>query len=138
MKTEKSCGCIVIKNHKVLIVSAKDDNGAIFWSFPKGHQEENESDTETAIRETREETGINPIITDKNPIIVKHPVHNNTAMKFIHFFIATTKTNQTDIQEDEIEATEWVSFEEASKRLRSYYHQAWQEALLRMSGKTTD
>ena len=50
MKQEKSCGCIIVDDQKVLLISSKDDNGNIFWSFPKGHQEEGETDFETAIR----------------------------------------------------------------------------------------
>lgn len=58
MEIEKSCGCIITKDDKVLLICARDDDGKRFWSFPKGHQEDGESDVETAIRETREETGL--------------------------------------------------------------------------------
>ena len=51
---EKSCGCVVFNDNKVLIV--KSLNGV--YGFPKGHIEENETDVECAIRETFEETGI--------------------------------------------------------------------------------
>lgn len=51
---EKSCGTIIINQSKVLLIGAKDDSGEIFWSFPKGHQEREETDLETALRETFE------------------------------------------------------------------------------------
>ena len=35
MKKEKSCGCIIIENEKVLLI--KDTNGN--WGFPKGQLE---------------------------------------------------------------------------------------------------
>ena len=38
----------------------KDDRYAGYWNFPGGTAEEDESDYETALRETEEETGIKP------------------------------------------------------------------------------
>lgn len=42
MGTEKSCGCIIIDGNKVLLIGSKDDNGEIFYGFPKSHQEQGE------------------------------------------------------------------------------------------------
>lgn len=55
-----------MKDDKVLLIGAKDDEGNLFWSFPKGHQEIGETDIETAVRETKEETGF--LIKDITPI----------------------------------------------------------------------
>ena len=56
---EKSCGGIIFyktkQNTKILLV--KNNNGR-YWSFPKGHIEEGETEQETAIREIKEETGL--------------------------------------------------------------------------------
>ncbi|MBQ1298336.1 hypothetical protein IIY24_00655 [Candidatus Saccharibacteria bacterium] len=41
---EKSCGCIILKDKKVLLIGAKDDNDKLFWSFPKEHQEDDKTD----------------------------------------------------------------------------------------------
>lgn len=51
---EKSCGAIVINDDKVLLV--KHNAGHI--GFPKGHVEDGETEEETAIREVKEETGL--------------------------------------------------------------------------------
>lgn len=64
MEREKSCGCIIVDNDKVLLIGARDDEGDMFWFFPKGHQESGETDTETAIRETREEIGLDVEIVE--------------------------------------------------------------------------
>ena len=47
MKHEKSCGCIIIEDKKVLLI--KQTNG--IWGFPKGHVEENETELQTASKE---------------------------------------------------------------------------------------
>ena len=54
MKHEKACGCIIINDNKVLMVY--QNNGLV--GFPKGHVENNETEEETAIRETKEETNL--------------------------------------------------------------------------------
>ena len=63
MKNEKSCGCIIIDNGKVLLVKQT----AGHWGFPKGHVETNETEIETAIRETKEETNLSTISVGEEP-----------------------------------------------------------------------
>ena len=56
---EESCGGIIFyngkQNTKILLV--KNTNGK-YWSFPKGHIEQGETEKETAAREIKEETGL--------------------------------------------------------------------------------
>lgn len=54
MECEKSCGCIIIGDEKVLLV--KQTKG--HWGFLKGHVEADETEVETAIREVKEETNV--------------------------------------------------------------------------------
>lgn len=58
MIKEKSCGMVVFKeeNDNLYILMVKHNAG--HWGLPKGHVEENETETETAVREVFEETGI--------------------------------------------------------------------------------
>ena len=64
MKTEKSCGAVVFtvidSSIKYVIVESKEG----YFGFPKGHVEKNETEKETALREIREETGLNVDIID--------------------------------------------------------------------------
>ena len=59
MKHEKSCGAVIFRKtrgkYAVLLIK---NRYADFWSFPKGHVEPGENEYQTAIRETKEETGI--------------------------------------------------------------------------------
>ena len=129
MEREKSCGCIIVDNDKVLLIGARDDEGNMFWSFPKGHQEDGETDIETAIRETKEEIGLDVEIVEPEPIITGHYVHGGTVWKEILLFIAKLIGGDFTLQEDEVELIEWVSFSEASKRLKGYYLEAWNDFL---------
>ena len=137
MKQEKSCGCIIVDDQKVLLISSKDENGNIFWSFPKGHQEAGETDFETAIRETKEETNLDVEIIDDKPIMTSHLVKNDTANKTVLLFLSklVTKGQQIQAQEDEVENIEWVNFIKADKYLDnnfSHYKKSWREAKRRL------
>ncbi len=58
MKYEKSCGTIIFnQDNLVLLIADLDGN----WGFPKGHVKEGESEEETALRETKEETNLDVI-----------------------------------------------------------------------------
>ena len=131
MKTEKSCGCIILKDDKVLLIGAKDDEGKLFWSFPKGHQEIGETDIETAVRETKEETGLDVEVIDTNPIKTGHLRHGGTAYKEILLFIAEPLSEELKLQEDEVEQIRWVQITEAGKYFIDYryYGGAWEEFL---------
>lgn len=59
---ERSCGIIIYRrvsdNSVVEYLPLQASDGSYHWTPPKGHVESEESDKETAFRETREETGL--------------------------------------------------------------------------------
>ena len=60
MNREYSCGAVVFTRRagQILYVIVQEQGGA--YSFPKGHMEVGETETETARREIFEETGLQP------------------------------------------------------------------------------
>ena len=116
MKYEKSCGIIpiYIENDEIKVVLIKQNNGVI--GFPKGHVEKGETEKETAIRETKEETGLDiKIISDKRytqSYIVKENVH-----KDVVFFIAKLENNNEKRQVEEIEEILWIDINEVENIL---------------------
>lgn len=107
-KKEKSCGCIIIENEKVLLV--KENKG--HWGFPKGHIEQNETEEETAIREVKEETNLNIEIDPKKRYVIEY-VTDKGNLKEVIFFIAKKVTGEIIAQESEIESIKWLNFDEA-------------------------
>lgn len=132
-RIKKSCGCIVIKEDKVLLIQAKNDKNELFWAFPKGEQGSKETDKETALRETKEEVGLEVEIVDEKPIKVGHPIHNGTAFKEILLFIAKPLNDELTIQKQEVEGAKWMSISEAGEHLENYYKEAWQELIKRLA-----
>lgn len=129
MNKKKSCGCIILKDDRVLLIGAKNNEGELFWSFPKGHQEDGETDIETAIRETKEEVGLDVEIINEKPIRTGHLVHGGIVYKEILLFIAKPLTDEIKIQKDEVVKAVWVQINEASKYLDGYYGDAWSRLL---------
>ena len=121
---EKSCGAIIFNDGKVLVV--KQTSG--FYGFPKGHVEIGETEKETAIRETKEETGLDiKIISDKRytqSYIVKENVH-----KDVVFFIAKLENNNEKRQVEEIAEILWIDINEVENILTyDSLKELWKEA----------
>ena len=108
MKYEKSCGAIVIKDNKVLII--KQNNG--FYGFPKGHVEKMETEKETAIREVKEETNIDIRIISDCRYQISYMVDDNTE-KTVVFFLAEPLTNDIICEDAEVVECLWLNFNDA-------------------------
>lgn len=105
---EKSCGCIVIENRKVLLI--KQTSG--IWGFPKGHVEHDETEEETAKREVKEETNIDVEIDPKK----RYEMHYTTdkgKYKEVVLFLSKKISGQLKKQDDEILEAKWFEFDDA-------------------------
>ena len=113
LKKEKSCGCIIIKDNKVLLVYEKNMN---FWGFPKGHMEKEENEKETALREVKEEVGIDVKINNKKRYVLNYNIRNEIDKTTV-LYVAVPKNDKIIMQESEIEDAKWCNFEEALNTL---------------------
>ena len=106
---EKSCGTIpyTINNGTIhyLLVRAKDDG---YCGFPKGHVEENESEEETALRETLEETSVNVQINRAFRYEISYQINNGNT-KNVVYFLAEFQ-NQTPKRNKDFEDFEYLLF----------------------------
>ena len=100
---EKSCGAIVFNGNSVLIIEQFQG----FFSFPKGHVEEGETEQETAIREVKEETNIDIEITSNKRYTINYKI-GNRIKKEVVFFLAKAVTYDLKSQENEIISCEFV------------------------------
>ena len=96
MSYEKSCGAVVFRKYhgNIELLLIKHVVGG-HWSFPKGHVEPGETEEQTALREIKEETGID--------------VELNTSFReVVSYFLGKAKTFQYTPQEEEIAQIKWV------------------------------
>ena len=112
---EKSCGGIIFyktrQNVKILLV--KNNNGR-YWSFPKGHIEDGETEQETAIREIKEETGLDVTLVNSFREISEYCPFGKIRKRVV-FFLARAFTDNVKIQEEEIDSYIWVDLQQARK-----------------------
>jgi 8-oxo-dGTP pyrophosphatase MutT (NUDIX family) len=112
MRKEKSCGCIIIENEKVLLVQEMEGH----WGFPKGHVEPGETEAQTAIRETKEETNLNVEVDTNKRYEINYIVREDID-KSVVYFISNIIDGKIKKQETEINNIEWLPFREAMERL---------------------
>lgn len=115
---ERSCGAVVLdeteNEKKILLIKNKR---SAHWGFPKGHIEEGESEKETAIRETKEETGIDIDIVDGFSCKSEYTIQGKVE-KAVVIFLAKAKSNRVVKQDEEIDEYVWVDYNAALRMLK--------------------
>ena len=109
MTQEKSCGALVYRkrgeNIQLLLLRHKMGG---HWSFPKGHVEDGETEAQTALREVREETGLNIMLLDGFREIVRYSPRPGVS-KDVVYFLGYAEDSRTVRQEEEISEIRWVN-----------------------------
>jgi bis(5'-nucleosidyl)-tetraphosphatase len=86
------------------------------WGFPKGHAEAGETAIETALRELREETGVQPDgVLEDTPFVEEYWFEKNgeRVEKTVTYFVGWVQSEKVECQVQEIQAYAWVNFETA-------------------------
>lgn len=88
------------------------------WGFPKGHLEPNEQPDDAALREVREETGLDDVALDGaiDTIDWFFRFRGRLVHKVCHFYLMRSDASDTTPQRAEgITACRWATFDEATK-----------------------
>ncbi|MCL1822747.1 MAG: NUDIX domain-containing protein [Oscillospiraceae bacterium] len=117
MTLEKSCGAVVYRkfhgNTEILLIRHEKSG---YWSFPKGHIEDGETEEQTALREIKEETGLDVFIDSGfRETVIYSP--RRDASKTVVYFIAKSKNGDVLPREGEISDTKWVEIDKAAGHL---------------------
>ena len=112
MIKETSAGIVLYRkeNTKKLFLLLHYPSG--HWDFVKGKMEKNETTHETAIRETKEETGITDIVFAENFeewIEYNFKYQGKLVQKKVVFFLAETKTKEIKISHEHSGYT-WMDY----------------------------
>ena len=93
------------------------------WGFPKGHQDEGETDEQTARRELTEETGIGEVEIDTSRTFEEEyefergGVRNHKIVKYFLGKVLSTEQVTPESFKKEIPEVRWVSYQEAREML---------------------
>lgn len=109
-KTPDSYGVICMRDGKVLLIRHR-----FGWSFPKGRQEPGESGEQTALRETREETGLEVSLVPG--FSVRVPSAKPGEKRWVTYFLSLCVFGQLCFQEEELCDAAWFPLSEVRNLL---------------------
>ena len=104
----------------VALVAHRSVRGSLQWTLPKGAREEGESVTQTALREVREETGLEAELIGPLDTIdywfVWAP-ERTRYHKFVHYFLMRFVGGDFSERDHEMEDAAWFEPAEARRRM---------------------
>ena len=106
---------LIEKNGSFLLIKRKKPLLGLLWAFPGGVQNPGETEEQSAIREAKEETGLDVEIVGTKLFEWKHP---RTYVQTVYFHCKQLDPNQEAIigEEYEIAEMEWVPASEVFER----------------------
>lgn len=116
MRREFSAGGIVLKGNQVLLIknAALRDPSKAYWGFPKGHINEGESAEEAAVREIKEETGVEAKIVkqlgESSYIFTKN---GEQISKTVTYFLLVYSGGEINAQDLEVLEAGWYGMKES-------------------------
>ena len=129
MKYEKSCGAVIFRKTRAEAPSDGGERSGDVWnvllirhnkgrhvSFPKGHGEPGETESQTAEREILEETGIRVRVDRRFRAENRYNIRPDT-QKLVVIFAAVTDQEEITPQPEEIAEALWVPLDQADERL---------------------
>ncbi len=126
---------------KVFLIHQYGSGGDTLWTFPKGRGEEGETPIQTALREVKEETGLEIESYDESKTVRTSYVFNRgneRIEKTSTYFVGFVKDPQFVIQEAEVKEAGWFSLDDAQKQITfPDYKKLLDEALVHIMSLTT-
>lgn len=123
IKNEISAGGVVFRRHNsgLEVALTSREKGKI-WCLPKGQVEQGESLEQTALREVREETGLQGNLIQKLDEIrywYYSKWEKTRVSKLVHFYLMECLGGNTKDHDSEVDEVRWYPLEEA-KQILSY------------------
>ncbi len=121
MQRQFSAGGIVFNDQgQVLLIqnAAMRDPSKSYWGFPKGHLEAGEKSAEAAVREVKEETGLEVEIVEKvGDSKYTFEDKGEKVFKVVTMFLMKLQGGELKAQQSELLDVRWFFPEEALKKL---------------------
>ena len=120
-RSEVSSGGVVYEREggsvRVVLAARRTRRGELVWGLPKGALDEGESEIDAAIREVREETGIEAVVEeDLGQIRYFYVWEGVRVRKAVRFFLMRATGGDVSNHDDEMEEVRWFPLATAIRR----------------------
>jgi 8-oxo-dGTP pyrophosphatase MutT (NUDIX family) len=117
MPSEFSAGGVVMNDEGevvVIVPTRRAADGSKVLALPKGHPDGDESPLQAALREVREEAGVDAEMVDSlGEVRYWYQRGGRRIAKVVEFFLLNYVSGDLDDHDHEVEQARWVSAEEA-------------------------
>ena len=119
--TEFSAGGVVVNDDKevvVIVPTRRSADGSRVLALPKGHPDGSESPVEAALREVREEAGVDAEVVDSlGEVRYWYQRDGRRIAKVVEFFLLRYVSGDVGDHDHEVEHARWIPAAQAVKSL---------------------
>jgi 8-oxo-dGTP pyrophosphatase MutT (NUDIX family) len=102
----------------VIVPTRLAANGSKVLALPKGHPEEGESPVDAALREVREEAGVQARLVEAlGDVRYWYTRRGQRIAKVVSFFLLAYVSGEVDDHDLEVEQARWMALEDATREL---------------------
>jgi 8-oxo-dGTP pyrophosphatase MutT (NUDIX family) len=118
--TEFSAGGVVVRDEKcvVIVPTRRAADGSKVLALPKGHPEDGESAADAALREVREEAGVQSRLVEKlGDVRYWYTRDGRRIAKVVSFFLLEYLSGEVSDHDREVEDARWLALDRATREL---------------------
>ncbi len=113
---ERSAGGVVVRGEQAIVIvpTRRGAQGQRVLALPKGHVDPGETPDQTALREVREETGVEATLVEKlGDVRYFYQRGGKRIFKRVTFYLFEYLAGSLDDHDDEVEEARWIPLSEA-------------------------
>ncbi len=117
---EFSAGGVVVRDDRCIVIvpTRRAADGRRVLALPKGHPDAGESIVDAALREVREETGVEAVLREKlGDVRYYYQRDGRRIVKTVSFFLLDYVSGELTDHDHEVEYAEWMELEQAAREL---------------------
>ena len=118
--TEFSAGGVVVRDGDCIVIvpTRRAADGSAVLALPKGHPDGTESPADAALREVREETGVEASLLGKlGDVRYWYMRDGRRIAKVVSFYLLEYRAGELEDHDHEVEDARWMPLEQAAREL---------------------